>query len=297
MTTGVTPRLDRIVVGMDFGTPALAAASWVATELAPHAEIVLVHALGLEPTPLDMPPRELTESVGTVAREFAAERLREVGEALGRAATTVVRDGRPAPVISEVAHARGADLIVVGPHGGRGERPSGIGSTAERLVRISSIPVLVVNHPPKGRPHWLLVPVDDVDLTPAVLEWAALFARRDGAAVTLARVVDSPDAVEAAAAWLARLRRDLPDSASLTIEVMVGAAGDEIVGAAERIAADLIVMGRQGTGRVFPGVLGSTVHEVLKHATCPILVVVDSAEAILDEWGTEIEPDASGDRA
>jgi nucleotide-binding universal stress UspA family protein len=290
----VTPRLDRIVIGMDFGEPALAAARWAATELAPRAEVVLVHALGLEPAPLGAPMRDAAEPVAAVARDFAGKGLREVAQALRRGVSVVVRDGRPAPVISEVAHGQGADLIVVGPHGGRSDRPSGIGSTAERLVRISSIPVLVASRVGPGPPRRLLVAVDDVELTPAVLEWAALFVRRDGAEVTLAHVVGAPGDVPAATTWLDGLGRDLPGSTRIAMEVLVGAPGAEIVGAARRGAADLVVMGRRGRARVFPGVLGSTVHEVLRRAECPVLVVVDPAEAILDEWGTEMEGDVSG---
>jgi len=289
MTNGVRPRLDRIVIGMDFGEPALAAATWVAEDFAPEAELVLVHALGLEPAPLGAPLREMTESVATVAREFGTERLRRVAAGLGRNARVEVRDGRPAPIIAEVAHACGADLIVVGPHGGRADRPRGIGSTAERLVRMSSIPVLVATEAPSGRPERLLVPVDDVELTAAVLEWAALLMRRDGAAVTLAHVVTAPSAVAAGEAWLAGLARDIRDAGRVAVEVTVGAPGAAIAAAARRLSADLIVMGRRGQGRVFPGEVGSTVSEVLRGATCPVLLVTDAADAILDEWGTETE--------
>lgn len=288
MTSGVAPWLDRVVIGVDFGEPALAAARWVAEQFAPGAELVLVHALSLEPAPLGAPLRELTEPVATVAREFGVDRLRGVAEALGRSVRVEVGDGRPARVISNVAHACGADLIVVGPHDGRAERSHGIGSTAERLVRISSIPVLVTTAAPGGRPQLVLVPVDDVELTMAVLEWAALLMRRDGAAISLAHVVDTPNAVAAAEAWLARLVRDIRGVGRVTTEVTVGTPGDEIVTAARRRGVDLIVMGRRGRGRVFPGVLGSTVNAVLERANCPVLLVVDSADAILDDWETDV---------
>lgn len=283
------PRLDRIVIGMDFGEPSLGAAAWVAKDFAPGAELVLVHALGLEPAPLGGPLREVTEPVATVAREFAAERLRRIAERLGPKARVEVRDGPPPPVISEVAHESGADLTVVGPHGGHDERPGGIGSTAERLVRVSSIPVLVATNTPSGRLRRVLVPVDDVDLTGSVLEWTALLMRRDGAAVTLMHVVHEAGELSAAETWLTRLVRDIQGAGPVTIQPMVGEPGAEIIAAARRLGADLIVMGRRGKGREFPGVLGSTVNHVLQSVTCPVLLVADSADAILDGWGTETE--------
>lgn len=289
MSGAVTPRLERVVIGMDFGEPALAAATWVATELAPEAELVLVHALGLEPAPLGAPLREPAEPVASVAREFGAERLRRVADTLGTSARAEVHEGRPAPVISEVAHGCGADLIVVGPHGGRADRVGGIGSTAERLIRMSSIPVLVATPGSRGRPQRVFVAVDDVELTAAVLEWAALLMRRNGAAVTLAHVVGAPSDARAAEEWLTGLAREIQDVGRVAVAVLVGAPGPEITGAARRLGADLIVMGRRGKGRAMPGVLGSTVNEVLRRASCPVLLVVDSADTILDEWGTETE--------
>ena len=64
-------------------------------------------------------------------------------------------------------------------------------------------------------------------------------------------------------------------------------SGEQVLAAARRTAADLIVMGRRGRGRVLPGVLGSTASVVLRGASCPVLVVVDPADAILDDWAVE----------
>lgn len=57
--------------------------------------------------------------------------------------------GEPAPKLAEEAKTGGYDLIVVGTHGRAGVLHLLVGSTAERLIRLSPVPVLVV--PPKGR--------------------------------------------------------------------------------------------------------------------------------------------------
>lgn len=306
------PRLDRIAIGVDFGEPSLAAAEWVSRELAPGAELVLVHALDIaQAAPLGAPPRKPSARVLDAAREFATERLRQVGNTLGPGAVRVeVHEDRPAPAIAAVAEACGVDLIVVGTHGKRTVPWRGLGSTAERLIRMSPVPVLLVSGRPEGSPRRLLVPVDEVDLTPAVLEWAGRVARRGGA-VTLMHVLDprwqelhhrrlattgppdeSPvgavtmaEATDATEAWLARLARDVAaPNGGVELVVATGAPGDEILAAARRAGADLIVMGRRGRGRVLPGVLGSTVSVVLRGAACPVLVVVDPPYAIIGEW-------------
>src|SRR5688500_19405613 len=43
------PRLDRVVVSVDFAEPSVTAARWVATHFAPEAEIILAHII--EPPP------------------------------------------------------------------------------------------------------------------------------------------------------------------------------------------------------------------------------------------------------
>jgi len=57
--------------------------------------------------------------------------------------------GEPVPRLVEEVRTGGYDLIVVGTHGRAGVLHLLLGSTAERLIRLSPVPVLVI--PPKGR--------------------------------------------------------------------------------------------------------------------------------------------------
>ncbi len=58
----------------------------------------------------------------------------------------VFRQGSPYDAILEVAKRHACDLIVIGTHGRRGVARVLLGSVAERIVRLSPIPVLTV-HP------------------------------------------------------------------------------------------------------------------------------------------------------
>lgn len=283
------PRLERIAVGVDFGDASLTALVWAANVLAPDAELFLVHAIDVTgpsgvAAPPPLPPRAEIDAM----RARATERLRGVAESFrGRRVRAEVRADQAAWAIAAAAERWGADLIVVGPHGGETATTRRLGSTAERLVRISAVPVLVAEAP-RGAPRRLLVPVDQVDLTPAVLDWARLLARCTGADVVLMHVVE-PDApaADAAREWFAELARELPDTPRADLVVATGSPGEEILTAARNTGADLIVMGRRGRGRSLPAVLGSTVSTVLRGAVCPVLVVVDPRDAILDEWEVE----------
>jgi len=62
--------------------------------------------------------------------------------------TTAVRRGAPAEEIKRFAQEEGIDLIVMASHGRTGLRHMVLGSVAERVVRLSSVPVLTVKpHP------------------------------------------------------------------------------------------------------------------------------------------------------
>jgi nucleotide-binding universal stress UspA family protein len=305
----VTPKLELIAIAIDFGAPSLDAARWVARTFAPDAELILIHTLDVASA---APPgvRKPSADVVARARASAETRLREIAGELGERAIRIeVREDRPAPGIAAIAEATGADLIVVGPHGGRESIP-GIGSTAERLIRMSSIPVLLVASPRTRALRNLLCPIDDVDLTPAVLHWADLFATRRGARVSIMHVLDArwrdvagwesastrPDVpgqssyptfgdyIGATEAWLATASRELTDNSRIEVITSVGIPGDEIRGTARRLDADLIVMGRRGRERVIPGVMGSTASMVLRDSPCPVLIVVDPPDAVFETW-------------
>jgi nucleotide-binding universal stress UspA family protein len=59
-----------------------------------------------------------------------------------------VRTGNPADEIRRFAEQEGVDLIVMATHGRTGLRHVVLGSVAEKVVRLSSIPVLTVKPPP-----------------------------------------------------------------------------------------------------------------------------------------------------
>lgn len=297
-------RMTRIAVGVDFRAISTDALKWAAQSLAPHAELILVHAIDL-PTPPPFAPGLLPppEELATAERDAAESRLRDLAGFLTAANTSVeVRIGRAYAVLAEVAASRGADLVLVGPHGDQ-RRPRRLGTTAEQLVRTSPVPVLVATNPGVGPPRRVLVPVDGSTVTPAVLAWARYMADTFDAESTVLHVlstaayshaasvasVTSPSAAAAEAALGAALR----DEGAVWLEqltaagigrdrahsvVAFGRPGDTIVEQAERTAADLIVIGRRGTGRVLPLLLGSTVGTVLHGAPCPVLVVTEPGE-------------------
>src|SRR5690348_15508332 len=141
----VQMRVETVAIGMDFSRSGIAAATWIAKSLCPHARIALVHAI----EPPARPHFLVAETMPTeaLAIDACAERerqLREVAHALGPNITRMeVQVGRAADVISQFAIDAGADLIAVGAHGHRSHRTMLLGTTADSLVRSATIPILV----------------------------------------------------------------------------------------------------------------------------------------------------------
>jgi len=74
--------------------------------------------------------------------ELDALMRREIGRRLK--ATTAVRTGNPHQEILREADEKGVDLIVVATHGHSGVEHMLFGSTADRIVRRSKVPVLTI---------------------------------------------------------------------------------------------------------------------------------------------------------
>jgi nucleotide-binding universal stress UspA family protein len=136
--------VKHILVPTDFGEPAERALE-LAIELAKRfeAKLTLLHVYTLPwlpyPTRLVFPMAELTT---------AAQRALDVvlTQARGRydRCEGLVQGGSPDERIVRAAKDSGADLIVMGTHGRSGVSRFMLGSVAERVVRLSPIPVLTV---------------------------------------------------------------------------------------------------------------------------------------------------------
>lgn len=81
---------------------------------------------------------------------------------------------------------------------------------------------------------------------------------------------------------LDRLRSVFADPAVADIAVREGRPADAILGEAAAFAADVVVVGHRGHGRVLALIIGSTAAEVAERSTVPVLVAVrDSISPIV----------------
>jgi nucleotide-binding universal stress UspA family protein len=200
--------------------------------------------------------------------------------------------GSPHEVITRVANEFSADLIVIAPHGRESLRAKILGSTADRVLRTSPMPILVV----KGRsaePYRNVAVA--VDFSPQS-EGAAKAAHKlaPEAAIELVHVIDIPFTFEQALrrtgtssasieryrrARAARARHDLSAFATnviglrgATARELQGAPGAVLVRLSRSKNIDLLAMGSHGRGVVLQTLLGSVAQRVLREAACDVLV-------------------------
>ena len=234
------------------------------------------------------------EAVAAAAARFVAQ----VPAASG-VAVRVTEGPKVADEVTVQANLLAADLLVVGSHGRSGFERFLLGSTADRILRQSRHPVLVVpphagdRQGPAPMPfRRILCPVDFSDSSIRALEFARQLAEEADARLTLLHVIELPpelhellpidtgvQGVRLAAAQTCQARLDalVPESARVycTIETQVveGKAHQCILAAAAERDADLIVMGVLGRGAVDVAVFGSNTQSVLRGAQCPVLTI------------------------
>jgi nucleotide-binding universal stress UspA family protein len=141
-------RPRRILVGTDFSEAAdhaIDAAVTLAAALG--AVVTIVHAYEVPPEGF---PAELHEANPDTLAAYARRSTQSLEDAAaGRRASgveihTALRKANASDGIAIAADAAGADLVVVGTHGRSGLRRWLLGSVAERVIRTSPQPVLVV---------------------------------------------------------------------------------------------------------------------------------------------------------
>ena len=151
MAAGETASLLKsIVVGTDFSVCAARALAYaVSLASLSGAKLHLVHVL-LEPVQaldvaaaLPYPDLEVRREWEEAAR-VKLDREVKAAQKRGVAATAEIRWGRPSDTIVDAAGRQKASLIVVGTHGRSALEKLLLGSTAERVLRLSPVPVLTV---------------------------------------------------------------------------------------------------------------------------------------------------------
>jgi nucleotide-binding universal stress UspA family protein len=200
----------------------------------------------------------------------------------------------PARGLHEVAEKEGADLIVVGSTHRRGTGRIVPGTTAEKLLHGSHLPILLAPAGWRQRPgcafSTLGAGFDGSVQSESALSAAAALARLTGASLRAIAAFEAPDPAnpifaltghgyrEIVGDMRAAVARRLDDAAAplqetvdVRTEVLDGDPADVL--AAESAELDLLAVGSRGYGAIRSVMLGTHTGELIWRSSCPLLVV------------------------
>ncbi len=251
-----------------------------------------LHLMEVIETPThDLVPIETrTNLERDLKRVLVARRVSDVNVAIS------LREGNIVEEIMAQAKASRSDLIVIGSHGRGGIQRLVLGSIAEKVLRLSTCPVLTVrrgvNQRRRGKGQspfkTILCPTDFSEAANRAVSYARRLAKDANARLILMTAVEWPlgDITSGPVADLrtniernaqAALNRLLPRAGSDTrrVDTFVasGKASAAIVELARLRSVDLIVMGVSGRSALDVALLGSTTHHVIREGAWPVLTV------------------------
>ncbi len=137
-------KISKILVPLDFsefGKEALEIAQHWAENF--KATLHLLHVIDIHDL-YSLDPQNMQSSVilENTLREHAAKELQKYSQSLKVPCETEIRLGSPIEEISDCVQEKNIDLILIPTHGRSGLKHVLLGSTAEKVVRHSSCPVL-----------------------------------------------------------------------------------------------------------------------------------------------------------
>ena len=280
--------LNRIVFGTDFSPVAERAATYArGLALSFDASVDVVHVFDADVYLDEAEPRLRTLDDRLEARSVKLQAFAQRFVATGVRTKTELPMTRPGwSGLLKAAETNEADLIVVATRSKAQLKRVFVGSTVEELIRHATQPVLTVGPCVAAAGEGALDFQRIVYATAFVPEAnkaaraALLFAAHGGAEIHVCHVMEGgAKAVGAVEEMEVRANLEGAVAASALggygceLEVMQGEAAASILALAERVKADLIVMGPRKHSFWLTHVRRGVTLEVLARATCPVLTV------------------------
>lgn len=268
--------MKKILVPCDFSKPAINAFR-VALELAARAKgsIMLLHVI-------EMPI--LNDSVLMPVLSFEKELFKELRQKTnekfdrllgkfkktGVTVTTDVQFGTPPMVIPRVTKKNKIDLIIMGTHGSSGAREIFIGSNAEKIVRESLAPVLVVKNYEHVKIKDIVFPVTRDTITQTSLVERIKELQKFFKATIHVLRVNTPTTFATDTATRSELNNLVKKHRlkNYTINIFNELnPEDGILQFTKHVKGDLIAMGTQGRKGLAYFFNGSNTEDVVNHGT------------------------------
>ncbi len=298
--------LTRILVPLDGSERASAALSLAAQLASPSSELVLGQVVPESRGIRDsignwrISTADMTRQLNDLAASNLAEaKLATESQYPGITISTAIRIGDPARGILQIADDLDASMIVMTSQGRGAFGRAVLGSTADKVFRLSCRPVLIQHDSDSSANarsiERVVVPLDGSDLAEAAIPLAVDIAKSKGLTLHLLSIVDptrsSSAALAYAAAFSEQLHQELLETAEAEarhmLEALTGSVKANAVecsietgsGPAARSIlehlqpGDLLVMTSHGRGGVERFLIGSTAEKLIQGGSAPVLLV------------------------
>jgi len=263
---------------------ALDRAAWLAE--AWNARLSVLHVADEEQLP-EVIADEVRDTTAALERDLQTVGSTEMGKEV------LVRTGDPFEVILAAADERDASLIVLGSHRVRRFRDIFRGTTAERVIRAGSRPVLMARGGPRTAWRHVMIALDFCDASQHALRRARALGVLNGAQVTVIHVLSpiprivmsyqgthqseirntTSAEVAAAADRLRALVDEIAPDLRPRFLVVEGEGPTAIQSAMAEKGADLLVVGTSGASGLRRLMVGSMAEALLATTTTDVLAV------------------------
>jgi len=211
--------------------------------------------------------------------------------------------GDPEKIILSYIAEKNINLVVMTSHGTSGFRNGNVGNVADKILRESGIPALLIRIKETEQEKLsgisikkILMPVDNSETSKVCIPYGKELAKKLGASITLFNMAQTVyaqsldgvgagigvnwDTVDAATLkhsqdFLAEIEKDIKaDGIEVESSTLVGMdAAYEILEIERKIGADLVVMATRGRSQIARWAFGSVAEKVLREGNLPILLV------------------------
>lgn len=289
MGNQIAVSLDTILFATDFSPSAETAKLYVqALGYRYQSQVRLMHVVDLG-TAFKAPDAGLSIDIFRRFGEESLTRLRtELVSEKVRVETLLCEGTDPAAEILQAAHDKSVNLLVIGTRGHKGLARLVLGSTAEELIHQAMCPILTIGpavpQPKQPVSFQRIVYATDFSVEAAkACVFALSFAQDFGGHLYLCHVLPDHQELgelndqELNERFTGALQRLVPDVAREWCEpecvLEHGFAADGILLLAQRVKADLIVLGTRKTSHWYDSFKTGVAFQVISSSSCPVLTV------------------------
>lgn len=273
--------LEKILMPIDvndMNDEQIGAAAQIAKEF--HSEVIVMYVL---------PESDLHPDVEKLVGKYTNKAINKAVKALKKENVTclepIIRNGNPVSNILEVATDENVNLILVSSGANINNDRFKLGTTAEKLVQLSDVPVWVTKYGEELRMKRIMCPIDFSDPARRALRNAILLSNNFDATLHILGVFEpfftsSPRLNFDQKEENEKLRKQFDQQmdeflsgfslkgVNYKVEIAVGVPHDRILKAIEKSGIDMLVIGTNGRSGFSRMLLGSVTEKVIRELPC-----------------------------